>query len=117
MVKYYDYGHNHSPEYIVGNQVWLNLGNYPSTYPSKKLDDKWARPFRIMKIISPNVIKLVLSGHVCGIHPVMPVASVWHFATDVIDGHMIPPLPKPIIVDGHDEMEIERILDCKTRYK
>ena len=42
MAKYYDCGRNRSPEYVVGDQVWLSLENYTSACPSKKLDDKWA---------------------------------------------------------------------------
>ena len=117
MAKYYDHGRERSPEYMIGDQVWLNLSNYPSTHPSKKLDNKWAGPFKVVKVVSPNAVKLALSGCVRGIHPVVTIASVWHFIPDVINGCMIPPPPQPIIVHGRDEMEIERILDCKMRYR
>ena len=117
MAKYYDRGHERSLEYTIGDQVWLNLSNYPSARPSKKLDNKWAGPFKVVKVVSPNAVKLALSGHVRGIHPVMTIASVRHFIPDGIDGRVIPPPPQPIVVDGRNEMEIERILDCKMRYR
>ena len=88
MAKYYDCRHEHSPEYVVGNQVWLNLVNYDSTCPSKKLDNKWTSPF---KVISPNAVKLALSGCVHGIHPVMSAASIHQYKADVVDGCTVAP--------------------------
>ena len=38
MAKYYNRQHEHSPKYNVGDQVWLNLEDYGSAHPSKKLD-------------------------------------------------------------------------------
>ena len=117
MAKYYDRHREHSPRYSTGDQVWLNLENYPSARPSKKLDDKWAGPFKVVKIVSPNAIKLALSGRVRGVHPVVPTASIRRYSTGALEGRVDPPPPKPIDVDGQEEMEIERILDCKRRYR
>ena len=117
MAKYYDCHHKHSLRYSASDQVWLNLENYPSACPSKKLNDKWAGPFKIVKIVSPNAIKLTLSGCVCGVHPVVPTASVHRYSAGILKGQVDPPPPELIDVDSPKEMEIEKILDCKRRYR
>ena len=60
MKQYYDWSHQSAPEYKIGDKVWLNLQNYSSDCPMKKLDHKWAGPFAITKVISPTTIKLHL---------------------------------------------------------
>ena len=30
---------------------------------------------------------------------------------------LLPPPPEPIVVDGHNEVEVEKVLGCKTRYR
>ena len=62
MKQYYDQNHQAAPEYKVGDKAWLNLQNYSSDHPMKKLVHKWAGPFTITKVISPTTIKLQLSA-------------------------------------------------------
>src|SRR5258706_10693197 len=62
MKWYYDQNHQTAPEYKVRDKAWLNLQNYSSNHPMKKLDHKWAGPFTITKVISPAAIKLCLSN-------------------------------------------------------
>src|SRR5258708_3570459 len=69
MKWYYDWNCQTTPEYKVGDKAWLNLQNYSSDHPMKKLDHKWAGPFTITKVISPTAIKLCLSAQEKNIHP------------------------------------------------
>jgi len=45
----------------VGNNVWLENKNIHSNQPSKKLDNKRYRPFKILKDISSEAFELELS--------------------------------------------------------
>src|SRR5260370_15151155 len=49
MKLYYDCNCLPSPKYQISNFVWLNLQDYSTNCPSKKLDHKWSGPFKIPK--------------------------------------------------------------------
>ena len=48
------------PNYVLGDEVWLDTRNMQTKRPSKKLSDKFDGPFPITKIISPHAYKLEL---------------------------------------------------------
>src|SRR5258708_9002218 len=107
MKWYYDWNHQAAPEYKVGDKAWLNLQNYSSNHPMKKLDHKWAGPFVVTKVISPAAIKLPLSAWEKNIHPYIP---------DEIVECPQPPQPGPVMVDDQEEYEVEEILDSRFRW-
>src|SRR5258708_25723985 len=84
MAWYYDHRRSPAPTYEVGAKVWLNAQNYMTTRPTKKLDHKWLGPFVIKKVISPTAIKLCLSPHKQGIHPVISISNVCPYLPDPI---------------------------------
>src|SRR5258708_5770876 len=75
MAWYYDHQRSPTPAYKVRAKVWLNTQNYTTTHLTK-LDHKWLGPFVIEKVVSPTAIKLCLSPHEQGIHPVISVSNV-----------------------------------------
>src|SRR5260370_8073731 len=75
MAQYYDRWRSPAPTYEVRAKVWLNAQNYMTTHPTKKLDHKWLGPFEIKKVVSSATIKLCLSPHEHGIHPVISVSN------------------------------------------
>src|SRR5258708_25909200 len=115
MKQYYDWNHQVAPEYRVRDKAWLNLQNYSSDCPMKKLDHKWAGPFTITKVISPAAIKLYLSTQEKNIHPIISISSICPYIPDVINECLQPPQPCPIIVDNQEEYEVEQILDSRLR--
>src|SRR6266446_2050338 len=117
MAQYYDHQRSPTPAYEVGAKVWLNAQNYMTTCPTKKLDHKWLGPFVIKKVISPAAIKLRLSPHEQGIHPVISVSNVCPYHPDPILEHLLNPHPNPVLVDGSEEYEVESIVDSKYRYQ
>ena len=64
-----------APKYQIGNSVWLDLRNYSTDHPSKKLDVKNAQ-FKVIQVVSPHTYWLDTSGnihnifHVSLLHPV-----------------------------------------------
>ena len=62
MKCFYDQNQQEAPQYKEGDMVWLNLQNYSTGCPIKKLDHKWSGPFKITKVVSPAAVKLTLTA-------------------------------------------------------
>ena len=63
QASYEQYANVHkqnAPNYVFGDEVWLDTRNMQRKRPSKKLSDKFDGPFPIIKIISPHTYKLEL---------------------------------------------------------
>jgi hypothetical protein len=103
-----------TPNWRVGNKVWLNSQNIPTTRPSPKLGHKWLGPFPIAAKISSSAFKLTLPSSMTRIHPVFHVSILRKHTGDSIVGRS-QTRPEPIQVDGDTEWEIEGILDRRTR--
>ena len=58
MMRYADFHKEEALEYKVGNKVWLSTKNLNVDRPSCKLAERQLRPYEIVKIISPNAVKL-----------------------------------------------------------
>jgi len=61
MKKQFDKKRYNPQELKVGDNVWLENKNIHSNQPSKKLDNKKCRPFKISKNISLGAFQLELS--------------------------------------------------------
>ncbi len=109
--------HQSAPEYKVGDKVWLNLQNYSTDHPMKKLDDKWAGPFTITKVISPTAVKLQLTAWEKNIHPVMSVSVTHPYISDEIAEGPQPLQPGSADNDEDRAYEVEDILDSKFRWR
>src|SRR5258707_14308317 len=116
MAWYYDHWRSPAPAYEVRAKVWLNTQNYTTTHLIKKLDHKWLGPFVIEKVISPAAVKLCLSPHKRGIHPVISVSNVHLYHPDPIPEHLLNLCPNLVLVDRSEEYEVESIVDSKYRY-
>ena len=117
MARYYNRWRSPAPAYEVGDKVWLNVQNYTTTRPTKKLDHKWLGPFMIEKVVSPVAVKLCLSPHERGIHPVISISNVRPYLPDPIPERPLDLRPNPILIDGSKEYEVESIVDSKYRYR
>lgn len=103
-----------APMYQVGDEVWLSARYIQTTRPSRKLDWKCLKRFKIKSIISPYAYELELSASM-KIHPVFHVSRLEPCAIDPLPGHVPPPAP-PVIVDGGEEWEVDDLLDSRFRY-
>lgn len=110
MKRFADHNRGESPEYKVGQKVWLETENLNILRPSRKLSEKRIGPYEIVEIISPNAIKLKLPKAI-RIHPVVNVSRVRPF-NPPIPGQRPLPAP-PIEVEGQIEYEVEEVLDSR----
>ena len=60
MTRYADQHRGSAPEYKVGDKVWLSTKDIKINRPSRKLAERQLRPFEIVKVVSPNAVKLKL---------------------------------------------------------
>jgi hypothetical protein len=114
--KHYDAYVKDHPQYKVGDLVWLSRKNISTTRPSAKLDFRRLGPFKILEVIgeAKAAYKLELPATM-RIHPTFHVSLLTKYTPNVIPGRTQPE-PPPIIVDGQEEFEVEKILDSRIRY-
>ena len=67
--------------------------------------------------MSPAAIKLKLSSQEKGIHPVISISNIHPYTPDEIMERPSPSKPGPLIIDGHEEFEVENVLDSRFRYR
>lgn len=108
--RFYDRGTMDPPDFRVGDQVWVNMKNWLPKRPSKKLDHKFAGPYKILERLSPLVYKLDLPPTL-SVHPTLPVALLRPYA----EGHpgQRQPMPPKLLVDNEERCVPERILDSR----
>lgn len=108
MKRFHDAWVDESPDFVGGDRVFLERTDLRSTRPSHKLDFRRFGPFRISQKLSDTAYRLELPDG-WSIHDVFHVSCLIPMNEDTIVGRRQEP-PPPIIVEGSEEVEIERIL-------
>jgi len=75
---------------------------------SEKLTERFVGLYKVKEIVSSNVIDLELPKSI-KIHPVVNVSRVRLYKPQVERQKKIP--PKPVIIEGEEEFEVEKILN------
>ena len=75
---------------------------------SEKLTERFVGPYKVKGIVSSNAIELELPKSI-KIHPVVNVSRVRLYKPQV-EGQKKTP-PKPVIIEGEEEFEVEKILN------
>lgn len=101
----------------VGDMVLLSTEHISvashKNRPSKKLEPKFIGPFKVVAKVNENAFKLDLPPTMKQ-HPVFNADLLRPYIPspkDFVD--RAPPRPPPDIIDGHEEYEVEKILDFK----
>jgi len=104
-----------SPEFQVGDRVWLLRRNIKTTRPSTKLDYRRLGPFRITEIVgqSQSAFRLELPPQM-HIHPVFHVSLLEPYIPNIIPGRTQDP-PEAVEVEGQEEWEVGEVLDSKIQ--
>jgi len=101
-----------TPQWTIGQQVWLDSKNLPLSYGTIKLAPRHYGPFRITKVISPVTYRLELPAQ-WNIHPVFHASLLTPYIET--DSHRPNFLrPPPDLIKGENEYEVETIR--KHRY-
>jgi len=75
---------------------------------TEKLTERFVGPYKVKKIISSNAVELELPNTI-KIHPVVNVSRIYRYVGQVEEQKR--EQPAPVIIDGEEEWEVERILN------
>ena len=100
-----------TPDWNIGDKVWLSSQNISIKHPSPKLRHLWLGPFPIASKISKSAYKLTLPLSMQGIHLVFHMSLLRKHEPDTIDSRRAP-ATNPVQVEGKEGWEVEAILDC-----
>lgn len=81
MKKYYNWKTRPEWAYEKGDQVLLEGTNIHSDWLSKKLDDKWYGPFKVVEKVGKSAYKLKLDPKWWGVHPVFHESLLHPYST------------------------------------
>jgi len=114
MKKFVDRKQRKEEEYKVGDLVLLSTKDLKWQIKgrrSEKLTERFVGSYKIKRIISSNAIELKLPRTI-KIHPVVNVSKVRLYKPQV-EGQKKTP-PKPVIIEGEEEFEVEKILNKRV---
>ena len=99
--------------FTIGDKVWLESKNLNLNLPTRKFAPRRIGPFPITKQISPMAYRLALPEH-------MKIHNMFHvdLLTPFVETHAHGPAdtpPPPDLIDGHEEQEVEAILDSRRQ--
>jgi len=109
--EYYDAGRKPDPNLQSGDMVWLLQRNIRTTRPSKKLDYKKIRPFKILAKIGESAYKLDLPP-LMSIDNTFHISLLEHYHENKFSSQQTQP-PPPIIMEGEPEYQLEQIIDAR----
>jgi len=111
MKKYANKKRSDIEEYKVGDLVILSTKDLKYQMVGRrteKLTERFVGPYKIKKIVSSNAVELELPSTV-KIHPVVNVSRIRRYIGQVEGQKKEQPLP--VIIEGEEEWEVERILN------
>jgi hypothetical protein len=100
-------------QFEEGQRVWLEGKNLSFKIPTRKLAPRCYGPFTIAKKISSVAYQLDLPTHM-KIHDVFHIDLLAPYKETEQYGPAYTP-PPPDIIDGHEEQEVEAILDVRRK--
>ena len=111
-MRYADFHRGEAPEYKVGDKVWLSTKNLNVDRPLCKLTERQLGPYEIIKIISPNAVKLKLPTSF-KIHDVINISHIRPYRPPAAGQSTIP--PEPVVIEGMPEYKVEEIIDSRLK--
>ena len=111
MKKYANRKREEVDKYKVSNLVMLSTKDLKYQMVGRrteKLMERFVDSYKVKKIVSANTVKLELSSTI-KIHPVVNVSRIWKYVRQVKGQKK--EQPAPVIIEGEEEGEVERILN------
>ena len=98
--------------YAVGDMVMLSGKNIRTNRPSKKLDNKFYGPFKVLAVVGTQAYLLNLPDSM-QLHPIFHVSLLEPYGGSNHPDER----PEPILVDGEEQYVVEAILDSRHYYR
>ena len=107
-----DVQHSPTPDFKVDDKVFVKAQFFRTTWPSKKLSEKYLGSYEI--IAQPGTLSFILyfSESMHFVHPVFYVSMLKPTTSNTFSKRM-QLAPAPVIIDGEPEYEISQIVDSK----
>ena len=113
MARFYNQRRKPTPDFSVGDKVWLDASNISTTRPTKKLDVKRLGPYPIVEKIGTHNYRLRLPKGLF-VHPTFHVSRLRLYQEDPIpERHQKP--PPPVKTKEGPAYEIEKLLKVRLR--
>jgi len=110
MKKQFDKKRQNLQELMEGDNVWLEAKNIHSNQPSKKLDQKRYRSFKISKDIVQEVFQLELPEEQA-IHNVFNEDLLIQCRKPQFKGKHMDPAPSLNIINDEEEYKMEEVMN------
>ena len=111
MKRYADKERKETKEWKKGDRVLLSTKDLVfKERPSKKLMERYVRPYMIEEVVSSNMVKLQLPSSM-RIHPVVNISRIVRYKEQM--KRQKKEEEKPVEVEGVEEWEVEKILNKK----
>jgi len=114
MKRFGDRKRGKGEKYKVGDLVLLSMKDLKWQMKGRRLEKltkHFVDPYKVKGIVSSNAIELELPNSI-KIHPVVNVSRVRLYKSQVKGQKKIS--PKPVIIEGEEEFEVEKILNKRT---
>jgi len=114
MKRFGDRKRGKGEKYKVGDLVLLSMKDLKWQMKGRRLEKltkHFVDPYKVKGIVSSNAIELELPNSI-KIHPVVNVSRVQLYKSQVKGQKKIS--PKPVIIEGEEEFEVEKILNKRT---
>ena len=102
-----------APRYKPGDRVWLDMRNIKFDSARKRKLCEQHHQFTVLEAVSPNATRLNTPP---GVYNVFNNSLLRHAANNPFPSQQqTDTQPESIVVDGHDEYDLEEILDIRTK--
>jgi transposase InsO family protein len=102
-----------APRYQPGDKVWLDMRNIKTDAARKRKLCEQHRQFTVIEAIGPNATRLNTPP---GIHNVFNNSLLRHVANNPFPSQQqTDTQPAPIVTDGHEQYDLEEILNVRTK--
>ena len=113
---YYNCRRIPAPELKPGDLVWIDSNDIQMTRPSRKLGHRNLRPYPVERHVGHGAYCIKLPPCLRRLHPVFPIVKLFPAADNPILGRRARPPPPPVLVEGSEEFEVEKILNSRIRW-
>jgi hypothetical protein len=110
-VLYYNRHRIPAPELKPSDLVWIDGRNIQMTHLSQKLGHCNLGPYPVERCIGHGAYCVKLPPSLRRLHLVFPIVKLLPAADNPIPGRRAKPLPPPVLVEGNEEFEVEKILN------
>ncbi|MBW0550972.1 hypothetical protein O181_090687 [Austropuccinia psidii MF-1] len=112
--KHADRNRTVPPDFQAGDKVWLASKNIKTTRTTKKLSERWFKPFEVLKKVGSHTYHLKLPLQWKSVHPVFHVSLLKLVKQlGIPNRNQLP--PPQILVEEQEEWEVAQVLDSKLK--